>query len=64
MSQDDADMGTRLSNSQIKRNPTSLNLDETLWDTIKILAIKEKRTATEIVEESLRNYIAKERSRN
>ena len=56
---DDNDMRAKAV-SQSKKTPTSMNIDENLWDRVKIRAIKEKRTATEIVEEVLYNYLEKE----
>jgi len=42
---------------EIKRTPTSMNLDENLWYHIKLIALKRKITATELVEEQLRRII-------
>jgi hypothetical protein len=47
------------SSTSLKRNPTSLNLEEELWDRVKIRAIELKVTATEIVEQALRDWLSK-----
>ena len=50
----------KVSNSiNVKRNPTSMNIEEELWDKIKIRAIELKLTATEIVEQALRDWLSK-----
>jgi predicted DNA-binding ribbon-helix-helix protein len=43
----------------VKRSPTSMNLEEELWDKVKIRAIELKITATEIVEQALRDWLSK-----
>ncbi|MGH9977323.1 MAG: hypothetical protein ACRD8Z_16055 [Nitrososphaeraceae archaeon] len=45
--------------SMIKRMPTSINIDEELWSQLKILAIKEKTTATDLLEQAVRDLLAK-----
>lgn len=43
----------------VKRGPTSINIDLELWKEIKKLAIDEGETATEFLEKSLRDRVAK-----
>lgn len=46
--------------TMVKRTPTSIKIDEGLWEEFKILAIKKKTTATELLEKAMRDLIAKE----
>jgi hypothetical protein len=43
----------------VKRGPTSVNIDLELWKEIKKLAIDEGETATEFLEQALRDRVAK-----
>ena len=45
---------------ETKRTPTSMNLDEDLWYNVKLVALKRKITATELVEEQLRKIVEME----
>ena len=40
--------------AMIKRTPTSIKIDEELWEEFKILAIRKKTTATELLELAMR----------
>ena len=42
-----------------KRKPTSLNIDEDLWMEVRIAAMRNQMTATEFVENSLKEKLAK-----
>jgi predicted transcriptional regulator len=44
----------------VKRTPTSIKIDEELWEQFKILAIRKKTTATELLEKAMRDLLAKE----
>jgi predicted transcriptional regulator len=44
----------------VKRTPTSIKIDEELWEEFKILAIRKKTTATELLEKAMRDLLAKE----
>jgi predicted transcriptional regulator len=46
--------------SLAKRTPTSIKIDEELWEELKILAIRKKTTATELLERAIRDLLAKE----
>jgi len=46
--------------TMVKRIPTSIKIDEQLWEDIKILAIRKKTTATELLELAMRELLAKE----
>jgi predicted DNA-binding ribbon-helix-helix protein len=46
--------------TMVKRIPTSIKIDEQLWEDIKILAIRKKTTATELLELAMRDLLAKE----
>ena len=46
--------------AMIKRTPTSIKIDEELWEEFKILAIRKKTTATELLELAMRELLAKE----
>lgn len=46
-----------------RRVPTSMNVDRDLWDELKILAIREKTTATDLLEVAIRDLLAR-RSHN
>lgn len=41
-----------------KRVPTSINIDRDLWDELKILAIREKTTATDLLDVAIRDLLA------
>ena len=43
-----------------KRTPTSINIDEKLWEELKILAIRKKTTSTQLLERAIRDLLAKE----
>lgn len=57
---DMATSGTTVISTMIKRMPTSINIDENLWAELKILAIKKKTTATDLLEQALKEFMAKE----
>jgi uncharacterized protein YbcI len=42
-----------------KRKPTSLNIDEDLWVEVRIAAMRNQMTATEFVENALKEKLAK-----
>jgi hypothetical protein len=42
-----------------KRKPTSLNIDEDLWVEVRIAAMRNQMTATEYVENALKEKLAK-----
>ncbi len=44
---------------KIQRKQIGVKIDVDLWREIKILALKENRTAGEILEDSLRDYLEK-----
>ena len=46
---------------KVKKVPTTLKLSENLWSQVKIVAIENKITATEFVEEALQKEIARVR---
>jgi predicted transcriptional regulator len=46
--------------AMVKRTPTSIKIDEELWEELKILAIRKKTTATELLERAIRDLLAKE----
>jgi predicted transcriptional regulator len=45
---------------RVKRTPTSIKIDEKLWEELKILAIRKKTTATELLEKAIHDLLAKE----
>jgi hypothetical protein len=45
----------------IKRDPTSLNIDSELWREVKKMAIDKGVTATEYLEQALREKLAKDK---
>jgi predicted transcriptional regulator len=47
----------------VKRTPTSIKIDEELWEQFKILAIRKKTTATELLEKAMRDLLAKEKAK-
>lgn len=47
-----------------KRIPTSLNVDRDLWDELKILAIREKTTATDLLDVAIRDLLARKGHNN
>ncbi len=55
-----SDMGLTVTEMVVKRTPTSIKIDEELWEEFKILAIKKKTTATELLERAMRDLLAKE----
>jgi hypothetical protein len=42
-----------------KRKPTSLNIDEDLWVEVRIAAMRNQMTATEFVENALKEKLVK-----
>jgi len=54
-----SDMGMAIE-TMVKRTPTSIKIDEELWEEFKILAIKKKTTATELLEKAMRELLARE----
>jgi hypothetical protein len=42
-----------------KRKPTSLNIDEDLWVEVRIAAMRNQMTATEYVEDALKEKLAR-----
>lgn len=42
-----------------KRTPTSININEDLWYELRTQALREKTTATELLEEAVRDLLAK-----
>jgi predicted transcriptional regulator len=59
-----SDMGMSRSTTiaeMVKRTPTSIKIDEELWEQFKILAIRKKTTATELLEKAMRDLLAKEK---
>lgn len=52
--------GSDLLELVVKRTPTSINIDEDLWTEVKILALRKKTTATELLEKAVRDMLAKE----
>lgn len=55
-----SDMGLTVASMVVKRTPTSIKIDEELWEELKILAIRKKTTATELLERAIRDLLAKE----
>jgi len=47
---------------EVKRTPTSLNVDEDLWRQAKIEAINRGTTVTELFEDALRRELRKPRA--
>lgn len=47
----------------VKRTPTSIKLDEDLWLELKIIALKRKTTATELLEGMIREFVVKEKAK-
>jgi hypothetical protein len=45
-----------------KRMPTSIHINEELWDEVKIAAIKKKITATEFLETALKRELQRDKS--
>jgi predicted transcriptional regulator len=45
----------------MKRQPTSLKVDPDLWQEVKIMAIKRKKTVSEYFEEALREKLTKDK---
>ena len=52
--------GSDLASLVVKRTPTSINIDEDLWTELKILALRKKTTASELLEKAVRDMLAKE----
>jgi len=46
----------------VKRDPTSLNIDSELWHEVKNMAIDKGVTATEYLEQALREKLSKDKS--
>jgi hypothetical protein len=46
----------------VKRDPTSLNIDSELWREVKKMAIDKGVTATEYLEQALREKLSKDKS--
>jgi Ribbon-helix-helix domain len=55
-----SDTGLTVTTMVVKRTPTSIKIDEELWEEFKILAIRKKTTATELLEKAMRDLLAKE----
>jgi hypothetical protein len=47
---------------ELKREPTSLNIDPELWREVRKMAIDKDITATEYFEQALREKLAKDKS--
>jgi hypothetical protein len=47
---------------ELKREPTSLNIDPELWREVRKMAIDKGITATEYFEQALREKLAKDKS--
>jgi hypothetical protein len=55
-----SEQASQLTETEVaKRGPTSINIDLELWKEIKKLAIDEGETATEFLEQALRDRVAK-----
>jgi predicted transcriptional regulator len=52
--------GNGLASLVVKRTPTSINIDEDLWVELKILALRKKTTATELLEKAVRDLLSRE----
>jgi hypothetical protein len=48
--------------TELKREPTSLNIDPELWREVRKMAIDKGITATEYFEQALREKLAKDKS--
>jgi hypothetical protein len=58
---DDREMTQTNTDTMVRRAPTSLNINEDLWDKVKIRAIQRHITATDAVEEALRIWLQQTR---
>ena len=52
--------GSDLASLVVKRTPTSINIDEDLWTELKILALRKKTTASELLEKAVRELLSRE----
>jgi hypothetical protein len=54
---------TNIVETELKREPTSLNIDPELWREVRKMAIDKGMTATDYFEQALREKLAKDKAK-